>query len=93
MSTDLEGKFDSLKQAKRDFLLSAKRLAAGLDKRRDRLVADAKRANDRVKKTGEQLKIKSKQLAVTSKARAKRTHEKFEALVQNLKKATGKRAA
>jgi ABC-type transporter Mla subunit MlaD len=88
MNSELRNRLNSLKRAKNDFMKSTKRTADQLGKQRDRLAVKAKRVNDRVRKTSEQLKIKLKQLAATSKSNAKKTHEKYTAQAENLKKAT-----
>ena len=85
MNSELREKLNSLKRAKNDFMKSAKRTADELEKQRDRLVVKTKGANERVKKTSDQLKTRSRQLAATSKANAKKTHAKYTTQVEKLK--------
>ncbi|MDH4126230.1 MAG: hypothetical protein OEV69_11420 [Gammaproteobacteria bacterium] len=85
MKDELKSRIKALQVAKSDFTSAAKRSVTELGKRRDRLVADLKRANKRIARMRVQTADKAARLANASKASALKTRAKVKEELDELR--------
>jgi hypothetical protein len=85
MKVDVKSKIKALQVAKSDFTSTAKRSVTELGKRRDRLVADLKRANKRIARMRVQTANKAARLAKASKESAQKTRVKVKQELDQLR--------
>jgi hypothetical protein len=86
MTIDIKSKQKALQDAKRDLVKAATQATVNLGKERDRLNAELKRSNVRIKRTREQLRKKAERLAAASKSSAVKTRKELQLQVTKLKK-------
>ncbi len=87
MATDTKSKLRKLQAAKREFVMSAKQVAAKLGRECDRLETKLNQINARIKRTQIQVKSKAERLAAASKSSADKSRKELESQLTKLKKA------